>query len=165
MFTDVLQYLRMCSQPQHVSQHAGLLLPSVIHQTLVEDQLGTGRILIIGDIHGCRDEFLELLDKADFQQGRDTLILAGDLVDKGPYSELASRFTYKLMPSWSYICMLIVMETFDRMLVGHLGKIIEIWYFTDIFYLHDSSSQCTSHPSALSMNVIVISSFLLSFPD
>ena len=34
----------------------------------------------------CRDEFLELLDKAKFERGVDTLILAGDLVDKGPYS-------------------------------------------------------------------------------
>jgi len=34
----------------------------------------------------CRDEFLELLDKAEFEVSKDTLILTGDLVDKGPYS-------------------------------------------------------------------------------
>ena len=34
----------------------------------------------------CRDEFIELLDKAKFERGIDTLILTGDLVDKGPYS-------------------------------------------------------------------------------
>lgn len=41
---------------------------------------------MLGDIHGCRDEFLMLLKKAKFKQGEDDLILAGDLVDKGPYS-------------------------------------------------------------------------------
>ena len=41
---------------------------------------------MLGDIHGCRDEFLKLLKKADFKQGEDVLILTGDLVDKGPYS-------------------------------------------------------------------------------
>lgn len=66
--------------------HAGLLLPSVIHRTIGADELGEGRILMLGDIHGCRDEFLMLLKKAKFKQGEDDLILAGDLVDKGPYS-------------------------------------------------------------------------------
>ena len=41
---------------------------------------------MLGDIHGCRDEFLMLLKKAHFKQGEDVLILTGDLVDKGPYS-------------------------------------------------------------------------------
>lgn len=65
---------------------ADLLLPRVIHRFMSEEELGTGRILMMGDVHGCRDEFLELLEKAKFEQGVDTLILAGDLVDKGPYS-------------------------------------------------------------------------------
>ena len=67
-------------------QHAGLLLPPVIHRTVTAEQLGYGRILFVGDIHGCRDEFLELLAKAKFRKSEDTLILVGDLVDKGPYS-------------------------------------------------------------------------------
>lgn len=41
--------------------------------------------IIIGDIHGCYDEFLELLDKCGYQYG-DTVISVGDLIDRGPYS-------------------------------------------------------------------------------
>ncbi len=40
----------------------------------------------IGDIQGCFDVFIELLDKAGFNAGRDRLWLVGDLVNRGPQS-------------------------------------------------------------------------------
>lgn len=43
------------------------------------------RRLIIGDIHGCREELLELLDRAG-PSGDDEIISIGDLVDRGPDS-------------------------------------------------------------------------------
>lgn len=42
------------------------------------------RILIITDIHGCYDEFMELLNKANYDKYQDRLIILGDLVDRGP---------------------------------------------------------------------------------
>jgi hypothetical protein len=42
------------------------------------------RILVIGDIHGCLEEFRALLDKLSFTCGTDRLILLGDLMDRGP---------------------------------------------------------------------------------
>ena len=47
--------------------------------------------LIIGDIHGCYDEFMRLLEKADFSSS-DTLWLTGDLVARGPKSLEVIRF-------------------------------------------------------------------------
>ncbi len=44
------------------------------------------RYIIIGDIHGCFDELLELTAKTNWVPGEDRLILAGDLVDRGPKS-------------------------------------------------------------------------------
>lgn len=45
----------------------------------------TGRIVAIGDIHGCHQEFAELLEKVAL--GRDDrLVLVGDLVNRGPDS-------------------------------------------------------------------------------
>lgn len=42
-----------------------------------------GRAIVIGDIHGCRDELTELLDRLD--PGPDDLVIsAGDIVRKGP---------------------------------------------------------------------------------
>lgn len=45
----------------------------------------TPRVIVIGDVHGCIDEFQALLRLADFQPG-DQVILLGDLVAKGPDS-------------------------------------------------------------------------------
>lgn len=43
------------------------------------------RCLVIGDIHGCRDELLELLDRAGLNDG-DAIVALGDIVDRGPES-------------------------------------------------------------------------------
>ena len=42
---------------------AGLALPSPVHAVLEERQLRPGRMIVIGDVHGCPDELQELLDK------------------------------------------------------------------------------------------------------
>lgn len=45
------------------------------------------RILAISDIHGCFDEFQELLTKIDYQPEKDQLYLLGDYMDRGPQSK------------------------------------------------------------------------------
>jgi len=42
------------------------------------------RTLIIGDVHGCLEEFQALLGKVSFVQGQDRLVSLGDLLDRGP---------------------------------------------------------------------------------
>ena len=44
-----------------------------------------GRLIAIGDIHGCHKEFADLLDKLDLKKD-DRLILLGDLINRGPDS-------------------------------------------------------------------------------
>lgn len=44
-----------------------------------------GRLIAIGDIHGCHREFAELLDKLKLER-HDRLILLGDLINRGPDS-------------------------------------------------------------------------------
>ncbi len=67
-------------------QSAGKLLPAELHAEVSGAELGDGRIIVIGDVHGCLDELKDMLDEVDYQEGNDTVILVGDLVDKGPYS-------------------------------------------------------------------------------
>jgi predicted phosphodiesterase len=67
-------------------QSAGKLLPADLHRVLPENALGDGRVIIIGDVHGCMDELTDLLEEVGYTEENDTVILVGDLVDKGPYS-------------------------------------------------------------------------------
>ena len=50
----------------------------------------------IGDIQGCFDVFIQLLDKAGFNATRDRLWLVGDLVNRGPQSLEVLRYVKRL---------------------------------------------------------------------
>jgi bis(5'-nucleosyl)-tetraphosphatase (symmetrical) len=45
-----------------------------------------GLTAVIGDIHGCLDEFDELRKKIGLVKGTDRVVLLGDLIDRGPDS-------------------------------------------------------------------------------
>ena len=65
---------------------AGNPLPKVLHVELSKAQIGSGRIIMIGDVHGCYDELRQLLVQCRFDQAADTLIFNGDMINKGPKS-------------------------------------------------------------------------------
>jgi hypothetical protein len=44
------------------------------------------RTIIIGDTHGCVDEFNELIQTLSYDKDQDRIILTGDLIDRGPDS-------------------------------------------------------------------------------
>jgi serine/threonine protein phosphatase 1 len=44
-----------------------------------------GRLIAVGDIHGCHEEFEELIERLELRRG-DRLVLLGDLVNRGPDS-------------------------------------------------------------------------------
>lgn len=46
----------------------------------------TGRLLAIGDIHGCQDHLRHLLDLVDLQ-AEDRMVFLGDYIDRGPDSK------------------------------------------------------------------------------
>lgn len=45
----------------------------------------TGRTILVGDVHGCRQELEALLDKIHFSSG-DRLVFVGDVIARGPDS-------------------------------------------------------------------------------
>lgn len=51
----------------------------------------TPRTFVIGDVHGCIEEFNELLSTLAPVAGVDAVVLCGDLVDKGPHSALVVK--------------------------------------------------------------------------
>ncbi|KAJ1484698.1 Metallo-dependent phosphatase-like protein, partial [Baffinella frigidus] len=82
--------------PEQRDHGAGL--PKRMHATLgelLDGELEGGvrwtaeegaRAIVVGDVHGCAEELDLLLEACGFQQGRDVLVLVGDLVHKGPRS-------------------------------------------------------------------------------
>lgn len=42
------------------------------------------RKIIIGDVHGCYDELMELLEKVSFDKTNDQVVFLGDYLDRGP---------------------------------------------------------------------------------
>ncbi|ESS63535.1 serine/threonine protein phosphatase [Trypanosoma cruzi Dm28c] len=54
------------------------------------------RYIVVGDVHGCPEQLEKLMLKVNYQKGKDCLILAGDLVNKGPDSIGAVRVAQKL---------------------------------------------------------------------
>ena len=54
----------------------------------------------IGDIQGCYGEFIDLLQKIEFDPEEDKLWLVGDLVNRGPNSlePLAVSYTHLTLP-------------------------------------------------------------------
>lgn len=50
----------------------------------------------VGDIQGCYDPLVKLLDRVNFDQSTDTLLCVGDLVNRGPKSLKVLRFLKSL---------------------------------------------------------------------
>lgn len=44
------------------------------------------RLVFVGDIHGCKDELVMLLEQVNFNPKHDHLVTTGDMIDKGPDS-------------------------------------------------------------------------------
>ncbi|KAK7207716.1 Metallo-dependent phosphatase-like protein [Myxozyma melibiosi] len=53
---------------------------------LVPQSADDGRLVFVGDIHGCNVEFAELMKEVGFDKKKDKLVLLGDFISKGPDS-------------------------------------------------------------------------------
>jgi hypothetical protein len=60
--------------------------PAVLHAQHLTSAIHHLQVLApcprAGDVHGCYDELMALLDKLKYDQGSDNLVLVGDLVNK-----------------------------------------------------------------------------------
>lgn len=83
------------SNPKSTSHYFRLLpVPTVPHLTLQEHEIKE-RIIVVGDVHGCYHELVELLDRCKYNPENTQVILVGDLVNKGPHSDEVIKFARK----------------------------------------------------------------------
>ncbi|KLO15265.1 Metallo-dependent phosphatase [Schizopora paradoxa] len=71
----------------------------VIHtRTLTDSQLNFGtpnrRVIAVGDIHGKKDSFDELLDKLQYSSSSDLLMHTGDIIAKSPLKDSLAVLSY-----------------------------------------------------------------------
>ncbi|RDL41511.1 Metallo-dependent phosphatase [Venustampulla echinocandica] len=71
------------------------LSPKYIPQT-GKHRTSPGRLVVVGDVHGMRHSLVELLEELNFDKKHDHLILAGDMVSKGPDSAGVVDFAMSL---------------------------------------------------------------------
>lgn len=53
------------------------------------------KTVVVGDVHGCFEELMDLLDKLSYSPEKHDLILTGDLVDRGPSSHEVVEWVMK----------------------------------------------------------------------
>lgn len=44
-----------------------------------------GRLIVVGDIHGCYFTMIDLLKEIDYVSSTDTIVFVGDYIDRGPH--------------------------------------------------------------------------------
>jgi bis(5'-nucleosyl)-tetraphosphatase (symmetrical) len=79
----------------YYKMHGALPRPSTMHRVIsIHPKPERDNVLVVGDVHGCLDELLDLVDEATKRNDGiefDSIILVGDLVNKGPSSAAVVR--------------------------------------------------------------------------
>ncbi|XP_072029306.1 bis(5'-nucleosyl)-tetraphosphatase PrpE [asymmetrical]-like [Amphiura filiformis] len=66
--------------------------PKTPHVVLSAEQIGSKDVFVIGDVHGCYDELVALLEKAGVRNNPNVIIIfVGDLINKGPKNKEVLR--------------------------------------------------------------------------
>jgi hypothetical protein len=86
------------------------------------------RTIVVGDIHGCYDELVELLEKADLASD-DRVVSVGDLIVKGPKSkEVLALFSND--------------TRFSSVIGNHDLKVLSFWKGEDVFLKKSQKQVC-----------------------
>ncbi|KAL9043551.1 MAG: hypothetical protein Q9214_003266 [Letrouitia sp. 1 TL-2023] len=57
------------------------------------------RLIVVGDVHGCYDELLALLEQVSYNARKDHIVFTGDLISKGPASPAVVELAIKTRAS------------------------------------------------------------------
>lgn len=133
---------------------------------------GTKRILAVSDIHGNLKLFQELLQKMEYKAGADTLVVVGDLLEKGPENLATLRFAMSLAKNDNVF---IVCGNCDRAYeYGDLSSVLRKWEWHCLYCemaqlekiaLPEMDEEAPAFLFALERAYPAEFSFIKSFPD
>lgn len=160
----VLSCLRRCEAERFYS-NGNVPSPQVLHKYLnASDIQNYKEIFIIGDVHGCYDEMIELIKKAHVEKDSSLKVFVGDLVNKGPKSQNVLDYMRK---SKSSIAVrgnhdeVVLRESIKSELEGHKLKKSNAWIKnlspSDISYLIQLPYTITIEP----MNAVIVHAGLI----
>lgn len=67
------------------TRRIGQFEPFIKHKTLTRDVIENKDLLVVGDVHGCYDEMIKMLDEVKQRSVRKFVtIFVGDMINKGP---------------------------------------------------------------------------------
>lgn len=77
------------------------------------------RIAIVGDVHGCYEELMDLVNDIGFYEGKiDKLIFVGDVIDKGPYPKQVIEW----LKTWEACCAFVMGNHEEKHLRYHIHE-------------------------------------------
>jgi serine/threonine protein phosphatase 1 len=92
-------------------------------------QPGVARLCAVSDIHGCYCEFSLLLERMALDLSRDTLIILGDLIDRGPDSYEVVRLVRQLQATWGKDHVIVLRGNHEQMALDYCSGISDWWNF------------------------------------
>ena len=78
------------------------------------------RTYVIGDIHGCYDRLIALMDKINIDLDSETLVFLGDYIDRGPDSFEVVEYLIDLKKKYPHI--IFIKGNHEEMLEKYLSK-------------------------------------------
>lgn len=97
-----------------------------------------GRLIFVGDIHGCFDELRELLERVAPAE-RDTVVSVGDIVTKGPAAD-------RCLDLWRERGYLAVQGNNEIKLLGHANPLMRIFARDEVLRRRDLLAYIRSWP-------------------
>ena len=86
------------------------------------------RTIIIGDIHGCYEQMMEIISKVFFDAHQDTIIFLGDLIDRGPQSWEVIQYVKHLKELLGKRCVYIL-GNHEQMMVDFYKHEDKSWFY------------------------------------
>ena len=86
------------------------------------------KTFVVGDIHGCYDELIQLVNSLNIDAEKDTIIFVGDYFDRGPKSYEVWKYLCELKQNMGERCVLL-RGNHEVMMIDYLNHTDSCWTY------------------------------------